>query len=289
MSYEIYADVIFVWSLIINFAVLYMSYLILHGSINFKKILIWSILISFLSTADLILLYNQNKLAHSIVYLVIYFFMIFSFFRIRTIVGIIKLILAVFMSIITISGILDIVEERSQNIFISIFFLSIYLWALILLIRSMQKQIIYEEKLVDISLFYGDKIASGIGFLDTGNMLYDYMTDCKVVFINKALAIRLFGDSFRPYIDNYRNHKQFDYSKCIEETKLYFRPIIYKTVDNAYNEAPGIRIKGLCIRRDNLFYDDVVVAVSSYDFGGGDFEVILHQSMSKKGKENSND
>ncbi len=146
----------------------------------------------------------------------------------------------------------------STEISIFIMFLPVYL--LLSALKKVLKYILKKNKekafLFKIKLFYGNTALDGVGFMDTGNALYD--GENPVIVCDKSFALKLINND-------------------IAKTK--FRKITVRTISEK-RENYAFTLTKLLIYKSGVpnIYNNVTVCISNCGVGEG-YDVILHPAL----------
>ncbi len=278
MTYVLYADVMFIWSSVINAVVLILAAAILNLRIKITRIIVWAALTGAVTTVEYILLLGANKFLHYILYAAIYIIMTTAFFTFKSFSGSIRLLLAIFVSTILIYGIwgAGINALNGKAVFpvllICLFFLTFFC-------RNIKKYSDYERSICQVSILVNKKCIRCRGYMDSGNTLYDYATGYPVIILGFKLAKRLLGENLYTQLNEYKKTGSFDYVRG--DSHITFYPVCYSTVSEQQAVMPGFKINSLCLIDKNTIYTKVIAAISRYSFGGNDYEILLHKDLNK--------
>ncbi|MCM1288123.1 MAG: sigma-E processing peptidase SpoIIGA [Clostridium sp.] len=278
MTYVLYADVMLVWSSIINAVVLALAAAILNMRIKITRVVIWAALTGAVTTAEYILMMGGNKFLHYILYVAIYIIMTTGFFTLKSFWGSIRLLLTILLAMIVIYGIWGAAANKIKSRAVYPVFL-LFVFLLILLCRNVKKYREYETNICNVSILANHKCIRCRGYLDSGNMLFDYATDCPVIIISRRLSKRLLGENINKFLEAYKKNGVFDYVRAGEASDISIYPICYSTISEACAVMPGFKLNRLCLPDTNAVFTNVVAGISRNTIGGSDYEILLHACM----------
>ena len=278
MTYVLYADVMLIWSSIINAVVLALAAAILNMRIKKTRVIIWAVLTGAVTTAEYILMMGGNKFIHYILYVAIYIIMTTGFFTLKSFSGSIRLLLTILIAMIVIYGIWGAASNKIKSRAVYPVFL-LCVFVLTLFCRNIKKYREYENNIYNVSVLVNHKCIHCRGYMDSGNMLFDYATDCPVIIISYRLSKRLLGENMNQFLEAYKKNGTFDYVKVRKECGIPIYPIYYSTVSESDAVMPGFKINRLCLTDTNAVYTNVVAGISKNTIGGNDYEILLHSCM----------
>lgn len=291
MTYVVYADVMLLWNIIINIIVLYTSSKILHISINFKHILIWSALTGALTLAEYLLTIHENVLIHHILYAGIYVFMTTIFFERYTLRHILIHTLVILFSMLITYGIVGIVIRSSKTVSTSKIPLTlagviIFVFTLSLLVRH--NSLSASEYRLKLEL--NDTEIDSIGYLDSGNFLSDCYTGAPVIILDYRLMNQLLDNKSYDFIVKYHITGNFDYEGISKESNLKFYPLPYRTISSDFSTMPAFRINALTFTDAGKTFSHITAGISRNKLiNNNDYRVLLNESLKPDREEYSND
>ncbi len=288
MTYVLYADVMLVWSSIINMVVLILAAIILGIRIKITKITMWAVLTSTVTTSEYILMLGSGKVIHYILYAAIYIIMTTSFFTFKSFSGSVRLLLSILIAMMATYGVVGL-GINAKGRYISYIILLFYLLFMLLICKSVRGFREYERNIYEVSLMSCNRCFKCKAYMDSGNMLIDYSTGNPVVIVSYKLATKIVGDILKPYIESYHKTGVFDYEGVRGEDQMVFYPVPYSTVNERAAIMPGFKLERLCILDTNKIFTNVVAGICRQNFSGSDYHILLHTSMNKIREENSND
>ncbi|MCM1398779.1 MAG: sigma-E processing peptidase SpoIIGA [Clostridium sp.] len=288
MTYVLYADVMLVWSSIINMVVLILAAMLMGVRIKITKITVWAVLTGAVTTAEYILMLGFGKVIHYILYAAIYIIMTTSFFTFRSFSGSVRLLLSILIAMMATYGVVGLAIDARGN-YISYIVLLVYLFFMLLICKSVKGFREYEKNIYEVSLMVRSRCIKCKAYMDSGNMLTDYATGNPVVIISYKLATKIAGNHLKAYLEDYHKTGVFDYEGARGEGYPVFYPVLYSTVSERAAVMPAFKLEKLCILDTNRIFTNVVAGICRQNFSGSDYHILLHTSMNKIREENSND
>ncbi|MDE6023873.1 MAG: sigma-E processing peptidase SpoIIGA [Lachnospiraceae bacterium] len=288
MTYVLYADVMLIWSSVINIIVLLLATIIMGIRIKITRITVWAVLTGAVTTAEYILMLGSGKVIHYILYAAIYIIMTTSFFTFKSFSGSVRLLLSILIAMMATYGVFGLTvnaKGRTQS-YVMLF---IYFVFMLLICRSLKDFRQYEKNIYEVSIMSCGKCYRCKAYMDSGNVLMDYSTGNPVVVISYKLAMQIMGDSLKPYLESYHKTGLFDYAGIRGKSQRILYPVPYSTVSEKAAIMPGFKLERLCILDTSTIFTNIVAGICRQNFTSSDYQILLHASMNKIREENSND
>lgn len=291
MTYIVYADVMLIWSILINFIVLCMSSKILNVSIRIKHTLFWSVLTGITSTAEYMLTINQNTFIHHILYAGIYISMTALYFETNTFKSILSSTCVILICMTVIYGIVNAVGGGIRNnLPRTAIVLIISIIPLLTVIGILKSKTAISENRYRLLLNIDEKAINTYGYLDSGNLLVDRLTGCPVVILDYRIMNEFLNDDAYKYILTYHNTGVFDYVMLGKICKLQFYPLPYRTISSDFSVMPAFKLTALTYTNIGKTFSNVVAGISRYKLKDkNDYQVLLNESLKPNREEYSND
>lgn len=288
MTYVLYADVMLIWSSLINMIVLLLATFIMGIRIKITRIMVWAVLTGAVTTAEYILMLGSGKVIHYILYAAIYIIMTTSFFTFKSFFGSVRLLVSILIAMIATYGVVGLTINSKRRI-TSYGILFIYLFFMLFVCRSLRNFRQYEKNIYEVSVLSCGKCFKCKAYMDSGNALVDYSTGNPVVVISCKLAMQILGDSLKPYLEAYHKMGLFDYAGVRGKSQRILYPVPYSTVSDKAAIMPGFKLDTLCILDTSTIFTNIVAGICRQNFTSNDYHILLHASMNKKREEYSND
>ena len=289
MTYIIYADVMFFSNMVINAVLLYVTSKLLCISIRPYRLIIWSALTGFILEIIYISTLNFNLLFHNIIYILMYMFMIFAYFKCKSLNNFLKSITCVTASNFFLFGLINTFSINDKITIQNIFFYSV----LIIIIFSF---LYNKHTKKDLSQFYNIEInfmnnkIKSCGFMDSGNMLEDYFTGAPVIILDYRITKKILKPEAYKYILMYCQSGVFDYEKLKEHVSFNFYPIPYRTISDNCSIMPGFKLKSVIFPDYDAEYKNVVACISRYKLSrDNSYMALLNEKIKPNREEYSND
>ncbi len=288
MTYVLYADVMLIWSSLINMVVLMLATAIMGVRIKITRIMVWAVLTGAVTTAEYILMLGSGKVLHYILYAAIYIIMTTSFFTFKSFFGSVRLLLSILIAMMATYGVVGLTIGSKGKIISYVMFF-IYLLFMLFIYRSLKSFRQYEKNIYEVSVLSFGKCFRCKAYMDSGNALIDYSTGKPVVVISYKLAMQILGDSLKPYLESYHKTGLFDYAGVIGESQRILYPVPYSTVSDKAAIMPGFKLEKLCVLDTSTIFTNIVAGICRQNFTDNSYHMLLHTSMNKKREEYSND
>ena len=281
MTYIIYADVMLVWNIVINFTVIFIASMILKIRANFKRISLFSIITAVITTLEYIITINLNKYIHHIVYAGIYVFMIGIYFKSLSIKGILSKCMVVLGVMFLVNGAINILYPFQINSLVKILpFIFIFILVVKAIFMYSGKQIQTNENKFKLILDINSKKINLIGYLDTGNSLKDPYTGAPVIILDYRVLKNIINENAYRYIVNYHNTGEFNYMEIGEICNLNFYPLPYKTISTNFALMPAFKINSITFDDFNMPIQKIVCGISRFKLkNNNDYQVLLNESL----------
>lgn len=289
MTYTIYADVIFAFSIIINIAVLITATYILKKKIYIKRIFLFSIITGLLTTLTYIFFLNKNHLLYLVLYGAIYFFMTALYFRAKGLINIIIQNLLLCLIYLYMYGFISL---TIGNKYVKLASISI---GILLSITALSALICYARKTnsknsssCELQIQFMDKKINCTGYFDSGNVLKDY-NNTPVIIIDYELTEKILNKESFELIQEYHRTGEFNYERFNKINIHMATPLPYRTITESFAIMPTIKLPLILFLEDNSYARDVTAGISKYHFMNNDYQVLLNNSLKPIREENSND
>lgn len=280
MQLEVYVDVLFLWNVLMNLILLYITKLLRRQKTSCARMLLGAlfgafisclitVFISLPSIVNLMISYgftgifmlwivfgkkNKKGMLNDYIY-----FIIVTFF----VGGMLQSFISSLTSMNLLSRIYNQLLARNLSTKVMLFLLATSVPMIITILIKVRKNAKEENCYYDVVLKMDDISIRCKGFLDTGNSLYDPMNGKPVILVDRALLQNL-----------------------IEEVKINrperFRLIPYRCIGNENGLLDGLRLDEVTIEngRDSFTRNQITVALSEYDFKNSrDYQVLLHTEL----------
>lgn len=291
MTYIVYADVMLIWSILINFTVLCIAAKILNFSIRIKHTLFWSVLTGITSTAEYLLTINQNTFIHHILYAGIYISMTALYFETNTIKSILIDSCVILICMAVIYGIVNAVGRGiGSNLLKSTLMLivsTIPVLTVTGLLKARTSIITNHHRLL---VKAGNKTIDTYGYIDSGNLLVDRFTGYPVVILDYRIMNEIVNKDAYKYILTYHSTGVFDYDRLSQMCPLQFYPLPYRTISSDFSVMPAFKLTSLTYTNIGETFSNVVAGISRYKLKDkNDYQVLLNESLKPNREEYSND
>lgn len=289
MTYTIYADVIFSFSIIVNLAVLITATYILNKKIYMKRIFLYSIITGLLTTIIYIFFLNKKHLLYLVLYAAVYFFMTALYFKAKRLIHIIIQNLLLCLICLYMYGFISLtignkdlkLASISGCIFLSVITLSV-------LICYARKTNSKKSSSCELQIQFMDKKINCTGYFDSGNILRDY-NNTPVIIIDYELTEKILNKESYELIQEYHRTGEFNYESFNKINIYMATPLPYRTITDSFAIMPTIKLPLILFLSDNSYARDVTAGISKYHFMNNDYQVLLNNSLKPIREENSND
>lgn len=291
MTYSVYADVILIYSILINAAVLFVTSIILHVHIHPLRIFFWSSITGLTTEAEYLLMLNRNRIIHYILYVTIYIIMILFYFGRFQIQFLWMRIIALLGSMSVIYGILGIFKltghphtlyDMTFGTCISILLIS---FAAVIFIYKKK----YSQNIYYIRLIQGTNEITCRGYMDSGNLLHDQYNHAPVIILDYRLLRDMTGPRGYAYIEEYHKNGDFNYAAFANASEIKMYPLPYRTISAEFALMPAFRLTSLTFLHTGETYTDVTAGISRYPFTNNRCQILLNEDLKPNREENSND
>lgn len=281
MTYIVYADVLFVYHVLIQLALLFMIQTILGHTIRIFRTLSWSILMAALSTGIFLITISRCTLYY-IIYATSYFFMTYFFTkscRLHTsmlVTGVVVLACCIWFA-----GMMQIFYIRNEYALHNPWF---YMCCTFSVLTCRIGRMIYDQKqqrknTYQVALILpGAKICAH-AFVDTGNRLQNPYTGKPAIIINYRLLKNYLPEQSYENLEQYHRTGKFPYLQINGTGNLHFFPIPYHTIGNRFSLMPAIMVPELLYEKEQTRFFSVTAGISRDVFLGNQYEVLLHEKL----------
>lgn len=230
---KIYIDLFFIFNTIMDMIIITSVSILLKRNTTYKRIIISSLLGGL---SSLILFTNINKLLLELITIIIMILIAFKYKNIRYLIT--NIIYTYILSIL-LGGLIYLFNSKvTLNTYLNylvIIVLSIEVMTLYIKETKKQKNTYNNYYKVDI-YFKGKEKISLIGFLDTGNNLYDPYKKRPIILIDEK-----YKQEDKYILVPYHTFSGEGLLKCIKPEKIYIEKIGYKTnLLVAFSSAPNL-------------------------------------------------
>lgn len=281
----VYADVLFVLNGFINYLLLICNKRILKLNTGPIKLLLGVILGSLVSLK--IFLPDFSMFTEFVIRLVSVFLIVLTSYNIRTTKVLIKAVIGFLCVNLIFSGIMiaiilffnppDLIYDNGVVYytidFLNILILSVISFALISLGEKILKSKTNRNLLYETTIYFSDKSVTGRGFHDTGNVLKEPFSGFPVVVAEYNFIKPLLSENIKKYIKE-------GSIESVSEGKVRLIPV--STVSGV-GMMPAFLAEKLKIRGSDCLKEreNIYVAVSENKLCGGEFDIILNNSISE--------
>ncbi len=293
MTYIVYADVMLITNSLINLFIISAASALQGKRIKIIRACSWSVLTALFTEIVYLLTLNRFFLLHLILYVTIYTFMTYLYFKWNSETNFCIYVLAVLCVMILLCGILSIDNQKG---FISSYELVtkiILLGGIILFCCILFKRRFVRSKyLYDVMLTLDKSSVELTGYYDSGNVLTDDYTGNPVIIIDYQSLKGLFDDLTYSIILSYHNTGEFDYSSAHKLVHNLFYPIAYQTISTNLAYMPAFKLSSVSFCNNGKIYKNITACISRYSFKNsytGDYQVLLNESLKPYREEYSND
>ncbi len=289
MTYIIYADVMFFWNMVINAVLLYVTSKLLNLSIKPSRIIICSAITGLFLEIIYITTLNSNLIFHNLIYILMYIFMILTYFKCKT--------TRIFLRITVYMAISNFILFGSINIFsntntLTIKEITIFSVLIIILFSLFYKvnELKENKKIYNIEVNIMNNTITSLGFMDSGNMLSDYFTGNPVIILDYRILKSIFNTDTYKYLLRYCKSGVFDYETLKNNTNINFYPLPYRTISNNGALMPAFKLTSLSYTDYGIGYKNVVACISRYKLShDNSYMVLLNEKIKPNREEYSND
>lgn len=286
-TYIVYADVMLLWSLLLNIAGINLATYLLTLKLTLKTRLIASCVTAVLDVIIFVLTAG-SPIPYLILYSVLHILVLVLFCRIRDAQTLIIIFLLSFFC----AGTIFYIEEKSGSkrflyraSSLLIAFLLVYF-----LFGFMKGKREINRNIHPVTISFGDKMIKLNAYYDTGNMLYDAFSKHPVIILNADLLFGIFGNAFTACLSQYEQSGYFDYDEAYKTTGISFHPISYKTISSQTDIMPAFALSSVTFDESSISYEGVTAGICRYRLTtDNSYTVLLHQKLKPIREENSND
>lgn len=281
MTYIVYADVLFLYHVLIYLALFFMVQTILGQTIRISRTLLWTILMAALSIG-IFLTTRSNSFLYYILYGTCCFFMTYFFTKCcRMHASQIVILLTVIGCCIWLAGMLELFRVRSSNTLHNPLFFGACIISILLcrIFRCLYERHTTKKKDYVVELVFPDKTIRANAFLDTGNRLKDPYTRQPAIIIDYQLLKQYLPEQSYAYLEQYHKTGRFSYTKMSGNDTLNFYPIPYHTIGNRFSLMPAITIPKLVYENEHTVIYAVTAGISRESFFENRYDVLLNEKL----------
>ncbi len=262
----VYADVIFLENLIINYVILYVTILLTKIKKSNFRILISSAL----GSAYAVLSIENNNIFCKLILSIIMIIIIFptsNFKKILEILAIFYLIsfttggTAIALSYFIQEGKINLIEGNvliKFPILVSSMGVTVGIFLLVFAFKSIKRKISKKDIIYDMEIFLKNKSIKIKALLDTGNMLKDPLTQKSVVVVTKRCLKKILSDEF------FINMECILGGDKIGNIENRIKIIPFNSLGNEHGILLGIKSNKVIV--DNIEIKDVIIGIYEKEF-----------------------
>ena len=259
MYYELYVDVLFLVNFMMDYLLLMLLKKMLKCTATHGRLLFGAMVGALLTCIILILPISYNILKFVLFHAVVNIVMIRAGLKIKGIRNLSKAYLLLYIGSFLLGGVLQAFHQyiRLGSVFFAIAVFGYYivskLWDIL---AAIQKRNQYQCR---VDLYLGEKICRVDGIIDTGNGLYDPITNCPVNILDKAVARELLG----------------------EQKLSGVRYIPYHSIGKKEGVLLAVKIDKMCIHGEQeIWVKAPLIGVSEETIAaGGEYQMILNPNL----------
>lgn len=283
MTYVIYADVMFVWILIINYLTYFITCKITLQRIGNIKLILWSLISTIILEILYISIIKQGTLILTITYVCTYVVLLIIFIRlilgIKQTIEFIRFFVYSFVGAAILAGIIQIFVQRSISIYTLSPVVVIICFLIPLIMRLLPTKRFSSDIIHLVSVYTANYQINTKGYIDTGNTLKDIHNGNPVIIMDYSLLQPILSEDEYSLILKYADTGCYEFISIlsIDQEKLY--PLPYQTVSNRFSIMPAFKIKKLVIDNDST-YENLSVGISQYSFSRGEeYKILLNNNL----------
>lgn len=281
MCYVVYADVLFLYHVLIDLALFFMMQTILGQTIRITRTVLLAILMAALSTGVFIVTIS-NRTLYYILYVTSYFFMTYFFTKSSSQHTAMSVtLLAMIVSCVWLAGIMQLFY-RSQNKVLHnpVFYIACAGSVLLCrMVRFLCNLHIRQKKDYMIELIFPDQTICAKAFVDTGNHLKNPYTKQPAIIINYRLLKSCLSEQNYEHLEQYHKTGKFPYLEINGNGTLTFFPLPYHTIGNRFSLMPAITVPEIVYRKEHVTLHAVTAGISREEFLENRYEVILNEKL----------
>lgn len=277
-------------SLLINIAVLILASYILHVPIHLLRLLFWSAVTGVITVTEYLLMLNQNRLLHHILYVGIYIIMTIIYFGKYTGKEILLNLLSVLISMLLLCGMLtglSFTRHSSLAAWATGITTGVILLLCTITLMARRKHIV--KNAYRIRLIQNTKSITCNAYMDSGNVLRDRYNGSPVIVLDYRLMRGILSSAGYRLIEQYHKTGDFDYAALSETETLRMYPLPYQTVSAGFAVMPAFRLTSLTFLNSGEKISGVTAGVSRYQFMNHKYQILLNENLKPNREEYSND
>lgn len=280
MGYIIYADVIFVWLLFINYITYYITCKITNHQIKKTRLVLWCVLTSILLEAVYISGIFLKTWVMIFCYVILNFLLMLIFvrliLRIYQVLELFRLFTYNILATFLLAGILQLFSSQKPNL-IMLIPISIVICLIIPLLFSFFP-IKDKENIYEVEIIIRDCSIKTLAYMDTGNTLLDTYSKKPVIILDYNLIRELICPRDIDKLEKYISTGQYHYISELTINQELLHPITYKTISNQAAIMPAFKIRALRVK--NNVYRDIVGAISPTPLSKNkEYKVLLNNNL----------
>lgn len=283
MTYNLYVDLAFIWSFLVNTVLIYISDRILGFKLEIKKILPYALIISLLCTFEYIVCIDKGMIIQDILYVSTYIILLKIMYRIKINKNVLPIVYAMYIRVsLAIAAALCLMNYSIKHGAVQFI---VFIAAFVLLVPAFyisNKYIKYRQEIVRcthqiaISLEQDEYIT--YGYYDTGNVLN--ASGLSVIVCDTEFAGHILKNDYKEILDTYEKTGYFDYIKANRISHISFVPVPYRTINSNFCMMPGIDIRRLRYMKSKKNYNNIRLAISAYPLKlGENVHILLNDSL----------
>lgn len=279
MTYIVYADMFLIYNISINLVLYLLIAIIYRQRIKIFHLILWASGTGIISLGSFLICLHI-KLPYILIYATSYFFMTFFYIKSLGCSGSIKKCFeSVFVSILLLSGFLHIFYRNRITMRTYV-----YIYPLVVILIKVYKKnlgniaFIHQKKNNQylVKLYTNVANVEVMGFIDTGNKLFNPYNHKPVIIVNSNVAKSLLPDSLKPIIEHYKKTGVFSY----DNSPINIFPLPYKTISSDFALMPAFRVEKIEFCDSQKVYPHITAAISKKTFFDKEnYQVLLHESL----------
>ena len=281
MTNIVYADVLFLYHVLINLTLFFMVQTILGQTIRISRTLLWTILMAALSTG-IFGITRSNSFLYYILYGICCFFMTYFFTKCcRAHASQIVVLLTVIGCCIWLAGMLELFRVQSRHALHNPLFFEACIISILLcrIVRCLYERRAAKKKNYVVELVFPDKTIRANAFLDTGNRLKNPYTNKPAIVIDYHLLKQYLPEQSYAYLVQYHKTGHFSYTKMNGNGTLSFYPLPYHTIGNRFSFMPAITVPKLVYKNEHAVIYAVTAGISRESFFENQYDVLLNEKL----------
>lgn len=279
--YVVYADVLFLYYVLIHLALFFMVQTILGQTIRISRSILWAILTAAFSTGVFVITVHLCTLYY-ILYATSYFFMTYFFLKICKIKkSTVTILGTMLVACVWLAGMMQLFRISNQKVVQNPLF---YAACVVSVGVCRRFRCLYEKKQslrlqYEIELEFPETVIHAHAFVDTGNRLQNPYTKKPAIIINYRLLKNYVSESSYEKLEKYHKTGEFPYIQMNGMDKLSFFPLPYHTIGNHFSMMPAIMIPKVTYCAEQTSYYAVTAGISREPFFDNYYDVLLNEKL----------